>query len=71
MGDLLDSRTRTWAIAAVIAGVALFLGLEWLEEPDLTPLQLLFELVDIVPVVLTSVGGAPFRETAAARGARA
>jgi DNA-binding CsgD family transcriptional regulator len=34
----------------------LFLGLEWLEEPDLTPLELALELVDIVPVVLTSVG---------------
>jgi DNA-binding CsgD family transcriptional regulator len=56
MNDLLDSRTRAFALAAVAAGVALFLGLEWLEEPDLTPLELALELVDIVPVVLTSVG---------------
>jgi DNA-binding CsgD family transcriptional regulator len=64
MSELLDSRTRFWAAAAVIAGVALFLGLEWLEEPELTPLELLFELVDIVPVVLTSVGVVLlFRET--------
>lgn len=64
MSELLDSRTRFWAAAAVIAGVALFLGLEWLEEPELSPLQLLFELVDIVPVVLTSVGVVLlFRET--------
>jgi DNA-binding CsgD family transcriptional regulator len=64
MKDLLDARTRSWALAAVIAGIALFLGLEWLEEPERTPLQLLFELVDIVPVVLTSVGVVLlFRET--------
>jgi DNA-binding CsgD family transcriptional regulator len=59
-----DSRTRLWAIAAVIGGIALYLGLELLEEPRLTPFQLLLELVDIVPVVLTSVGVVLlFRET--------
>jgi DNA-binding CsgD family transcriptional regulator len=56
MSEYVDFRTRVWAVAAVIAGIALFLGLEWFEEPELTPLELLFELVDIVPVVLTSVG---------------
>jgi len=64
MRDGFDSRTRVWAIAAVIGGIALYLGLELLEEPGLTPLQLLLELVDIVPVVLTSVGVVLlFRET--------
>ena len=64
MSDGFDSRTRVWAIAAVIGGIALYLGLELLEEPGLTPLQLLLELVDIVPVVLTSVGVVLlFRET--------
>lgn len=56
MNDLIDGRTRVWAIAAVIAGVALFLGIEWLEEPNTTPLELLFELLKIAPVVITSVG---------------
>jgi DNA-binding CsgD family transcriptional regulator len=64
MLDLFDSRTRLYAAGAVLAGVVLFLGIEKLEEPDLTPLQLLFELVDIVPIVLTSVGVVLlFRET--------
>jgi DNA-binding CsgD family transcriptional regulator len=64
MRDLLDSRTRLYAAGAVLVGVVLFLGIEKLEEPDLTPLQLLFELVDIVPIVLTSVGVVLlFRET--------
>ncbi len=56
MSEYFDSRTRAWAIVAVVAGIALFLTLEWLEEPDLTPAQLALELIDIVPVVLTSVG---------------
>ncbi len=56
MSELIDPRTRLWAIAAVIVGVVLFLGIEWLEEPQTTPLELLFELLKITPVVLTSVG---------------
>jgi DNA-binding CsgD family transcriptional regulator len=64
MNDLIDPRTRNWAIAAVIVGVALFLGIEWLEEPQTTPLELLFELLKIAPVVITSVGvGVLFRVT--------
>ncbi|MGH8551627.1 MAG: helix-turn-helix transcriptional regulator [Methylococcales bacterium] len=56
MSDWIDPRTRIWAIVAVIAGIGLYLGLELIEEPDLTALGLLLELVDILPVVLTSVG---------------
>ena len=56
MSEWIDSRSRFWAIAAVAAGVALFIGLELIEEPDLTPAQLLLELLPITPVVMTSVG---------------
>ncbi len=56
MSEWIDSRGRFWAIAAVAAGVALFIGLELIEEPDLTPAQLLLELLSITPVVMTSVG---------------
>ncbi len=56
MNELIDPRTRIWAIVAVVAGVLLFVGLELIEEPELTPLQLLLELVSIIPVVITSVG---------------
>jgi DNA-binding CsgD family transcriptional regulator len=56
MSEWIDSRTRAWAIAAIVVGVALFLGLELIEEPDLTPAQMLLELVSITPVVMTSVG---------------
>jgi len=56
MNDLIDRRTRVWAVVALIAGVGLLLGLELIEEPDSTALDLLLELVDIAPIVLTSVG---------------
>jgi DNA-binding CsgD family transcriptional regulator len=54
--ELLDTRTRAWAIVAVIAGVALFLGIEVLEEPAASPLELLLELLKVTPVVIASVG---------------
>jgi DNA-binding CsgD family transcriptional regulator len=56
MTELIDARARAWAIAAVIGGIALLLLLEWIEEPSLTALDLLLELVDLTPVVMTSVG---------------
>jgi DNA-binding CsgD family transcriptional regulator len=56
MLEIFDSRARSWATVAVVAGVGLLLGMEKLEEPDLTVGELLFELVDVVPIVLTSVG---------------
>jgi len=56
MNDLIDPRTRAWAIAAVVGGVALLLLLEWIEEPEYTALDMLLELVDLTPVVMTSVG---------------
>ena len=56
MNELIDPRTRGWAIVAVIVGVALFMGLEWLDEPNSTPLDLLLELLKAAPVVVTGVG---------------
>jgi DNA-binding CsgD family transcriptional regulator len=68
MSDWIEPRVRAWAIAAVVGGVALLLFLEWVEVPELTPLELLLELVDIVPIVMTSVGVALlFRVTARQR----
>ncbi len=61
MNDFIDRRTRFWAGAAVVAGVAFFFGLEWMEEP-MTPLEMVLELVTIVPGVLVGVGvGLMFR----------
>jgi DNA-binding CsgD family transcriptional regulator len=56
VSELIDPRTRAWALAAVVAGVLLFLGLEVIEEPDISTAALAMELLSIVPVVLTSVG---------------
>jgi DNA-binding CsgD family transcriptional regulator len=56
MTDALDARTRLWAAVAVVAGLALFVGIEWIEEPHATWTDLLLELVKVAPVVITSVG---------------
>lgn len=56
MHELIDARSRAWAIVAVVVGVVLYMALELVEEPDLTPLELALELLSIVPVVMTSVG---------------
>jgi DNA-binding CsgD family transcriptional regulator len=56
VNELIDRQTRIWAFIAVLLGVALFLGIEILEEPKASPLELLVELLKIAPVVLTSVG---------------
>ena len=56
MKDWIEPRTRFWAIVAVIAGVGLLLGVEVIKEPDVTLRDLLFELLDITPIVLTSIG---------------
>jgi DNA-binding CsgD family transcriptional regulator len=53
---LIGLRTRIFAVLAVIAGVALYLLLELREEPHMSATDMAFELVDIVPSVLTSVG---------------
>jgi DNA-binding CsgD family transcriptional regulator len=56
MLELIDKRTRNWAVVVVILGLVLFVGLELIDEPDMTPLQLLLELLSITPIVMTSVG---------------
>ena len=52
----IDRLTRRWAAAAVAAGVAIFFALELREEPDMSPLDMVLQLVEVLPVVLMSVG---------------
>jgi len=56
MNELVDARTRGWAVVAVIAGIVLLVGIELIEEPDATPFELLLEVLKVAPVVITSVG---------------
>jgi DNA-binding CsgD family transcriptional regulator len=64
MNDLVDARTRGWALAAVLLGCALLVAIEWIDEPDASALDLFLELLKTVPIVVTSVGvGLLFRVT--------
>ena len=56
MTELIDRRTSIWAALAVVAGVLGLLAIEYREEPGMRPIDLLLALVDIVPLVLVSVG---------------
>jgi hypothetical protein len=49
MSEWIDSRTRVGAAVAVIVGIVLFLGLELIDEPGATPVDLLLELLEIEP----------------------
>ncbi len=56
MSEFIDRRTRIWAALAVIAGFALFIALDLIEEPDSTALDILLNLLEVTPVVITCVG---------------
>ena len=56
MDVLRDLFRRWWGIAAVIAGIGLLIGLEILEEPELTFSEILFELIEPTLIVLTAAG---------------
>jgi DNA-binding CsgD family transcriptional regulator len=56
MNGWVDRRTGWWASLSVAAGILAFVALELYETPTLTPLELLLEAVELVPIVLLSVG---------------
>ena len=56
MSEWIDPRSRAWAVVALIGGIGLFLGLELIDDLDASGLDLVLELLEIVPIVLTSVG---------------
>ena len=45
-----------WALLAVVAGIGLLITLEIIEEPDMTPGEILFELVEPTLIVMTAAG---------------
>lgn len=56
MSEWFDLRSRIWALLAIIGGIALYLGLELREDPNMSALNMALELLDIIPGVVTSVG---------------
>jgi len=56
MDVLKDLWRRWWGVAAAIAGIGLLIGLEILEEPELTFSEILFELIEPTLIVLTAAG---------------
>jgi DNA-binding CsgD family transcriptional regulator len=56
MIELIDNRARFWAIVATIVGIAWFIAIEAVENPQASTWELFLEVLDMLPVVLTSVG---------------
>lgn len=56
MREFIDSHTRVWATVAVIAGIVLYIVLDLVEDPDSTLLDVVLNLLEVTPVVLTTVG---------------
>ena len=56
MTEFIDSHTRGWAAAAIIAGLALYIGLDLIEDPDATLMDIVLHLLEVTPLVLTTVG---------------
>jgi len=54
--EWIEPSTRRWAILAVVGGIALYMGIEYVEEPDEGLLGFFFHFLEILPPVLTSVG---------------
>jgi len=56
MRDSLDRRTRLWALLAIVVGSTLYLGLELRDEPNMSAVDMFFELLETFPIVLATVG---------------
>lgn len=56
MNEFIDTRTRFWAVITVIVGIGLYVALDLIEDPDSTMLDIILNLLEVTPLVLTSVG---------------
>ncbi len=56
MAEAIREWSRGWAILAIVGGIGILIGLEILEEPDLTPGEILFELIEPTLIVLAIAG---------------
>lgn len=56
MPDLTGRWGIVWAALAILGGIGLLIALEIAEEPDLTPTEILFELIEPTLIVTTAAG---------------
>jgi DNA-binding CsgD family transcriptional regulator len=56
MREFIDSRTRVWAAVAAIVGIGLYIAMDLIENPDSTLLDIVLNLLEVTPLVLTTVG---------------
>ncbi|TVZ41890.1 regulatory LuxR family protein [Alteromonadaceae bacterium 2753L.S.0a.02] len=56
MKDFIDRRTQIRAILAIVIGIVWFITLDLLDEPDSSALQIAVNLLEELPLVLTTVG---------------
>lgn len=56
MFELIDRRSRTFALLSVLLGTSVFVLLELREEPTLTIADIVLEMLEIVPLVVAVVG---------------
>lgn len=56
MSDFIDRPTRFWAAVAVIVGIGLSIALDLIEAPDSTPLDIVLHLLEMTPLLMTTVG---------------
>lgn len=56
MSDFIRFRWHPWAPIAVIAGIGRYIGIDLIENPDSTLLDVTLNLAQAIPLVLTSAG---------------
>jgi DNA-binding CsgD family transcriptional regulator len=65
MAELIDRRTALWAALLGAAGLTFFLALEWREDPSISLGELALEALELIPVILATVGVVLLFRTAA------
>lgn len=56
MTEFIDPRTRFWAGVTTTVGIGLYIAMDLIEEPDSSLLDIMLNLLEVTPLVLTTVG---------------
>jgi len=56
MSEFIKPRTRIWAAACVAIGIGIFVALDLIEDPESTLLDVVLNLLEEIPLVVTAVG---------------